>query len=171
MSDLLTQRDALFSDCRTWRYRLSLTWDPSRWPMFVLMLNPSTADEVANDPTVERCERRARRLDYGGLVVLNLFAYRATDPDDMKRAPDPVGPENDRIIRETLKPFPDLPGREVLAGWGAHGGHLGRDRAVAALLAELGSRVMCLGTTAAGQPRHPLYLKNDAELRPWSPPS
>ncbi|MCF6276041.1 MAG: DUF1643 domain-containing protein, partial [Robiginitomaculum sp.] len=87
MTDLFKQdetRTAVFSDCRTWRYRLAQIWDESKEPLYWLMLNPSTADEVKNDPTVERCERRARMWGYGGSVVLNIFSYRATDPKDMR---------------------------------------------------------------------------------------
>jgi hypothetical protein len=175
MTDLLGEisppaREALFSDCRTWRYRLAIRWRPGLESLACVMLNPSTADEIANDPTVERCERRARRLGFGGLIVLNLFAFRATDPADMKAAADPIGPENDAVIRDTLDCRPlRLPPPTVLVGWGAHGHFMGRAGHVFEMLREMGVEPVCLGTTADGQPRHPLYIRNDAALVPWSP--
>lgn len=119
-----------------------------------LMLNPSTADESKNDPTVERCERWARSWGYGGLLVCNLFAFRATDPIDMKAARDPVGPDNDAAILECA----DRAGK-VICGWGNHGGHLGRSSAVRKALAW--KELHCLRITQAGEPQHPLYLPND----------
>jgi hypothetical protein len=86
------------------------------------MLNPSTADHLKLDPTLTRCALRAAAAGAGGMIVWNLFAWRATDPRDMKSAADPVGPANDTIIRQLAK----LASMNI-AGWGAHGGHLGRD--------------------------------------------
>lgn len=175
MSELLTETGAEFSHCRTWRYRLWRTWNPGGFPLVMLMLNPSTADEDKNDPTVERCERRARARDFGGLIVLNIFAFRATDPRVMKAAPDPVGPDNDAHIRQaftlsTLARAGGLTGPTICAGWGVHGAHLGRDRQVQALATEAGVQLHCLGVTKDGQPGHPLYIGYDAPFLPWSAP-
>ena len=89
---------AEFSDCEKFRYMLTRVWDSDGPRALFIMLNPSTADEIRNDPTVERCERRARALGFGAFRVCNIFAFRATDPKDMRAADDPVGPENDMAI-------------------------------------------------------------------------
>ena len=87
---------AVYSDCERYRYTLTRTWDEGAGRVLFIMLNPSTATEVQNDPTVERCERRARTLGYGAFRVCNIFAYRATDPRDMRAQADPNGPGNDK---------------------------------------------------------------------------
>lgn len=78
--DLFTETGATFSECRRYRYRLWRYWDRSKPPLCFLMLNPSTADDLSNDPTVERCQRRALAMGFGGLEVVNIFAFRSTDP-------------------------------------------------------------------------------------------
>ncbi len=148
-------RTAVFSPCRTWRYRLAQIWDETKAPLYWLMLNPSTADEYQNDPTVERCERRARMWGYGGSVVYNIFAYRATDPKDMRAAPDPIGPENDKWIRELASLSHDV---MVIGGWGEHGAHLQRGQAVREMFRQAGGRLHALKTNASGHPAHPLYI-------------
>ncbi|HHL42618.1 MAG TPA: DUF1643 domain-containing protein [Hellea balneolensis] len=156
MVDLLGEkRDAIFSPCRTWRYRLAQIWDESKAPLFWLMLNPSTADELKNDPTVERCERRARMWGYGGSVVYNIFAYRATDPTDMRASPDPVGPDNDKWIAELARQSRDV---DVVAGWGEHGAHLERGRNVLEIFKAEQGRLNALKINASGHPAHPLYI-------------
>jgi hypothetical protein len=120
---------AVYSDCERYRYSLTRVWDDAGRRALFIMLNPSTATEVQNDPTVERCERRARALGFGAFRVLNIFAWRATDPRDMRAAVDPVGPGNDAAILESL-PWAD----SVICAWGTHGAHLGRGPQVEALL-------------------------------------
>lgn len=121
-----------------------------------VMLNPSTADDRLDDPTVRRCIGYAREWGYGDLAVCNLFAYRATDPKQLYTCPDPVGPDNDRhIIEQAAR------AQLVVAAWGAHGGHLDRDVAVLDLIDK---PVHCLAVTKAGKPGHPLYLGR--HLRP-----
>jgi hypothetical protein len=171
-------RDCVFSDCRTWRYSLKIIWEPSSYVLPVIMLNPSTADEVKNDPTVELVQRRATRHRYGGIEVLNLFAYRATFPKDMKASADPIGPENDRIIMARLEairthsrladiPIEKLP---VMVGWGNDGDFMGRSDTVVAMLKETGVRAVCLQYTKSGQPVHPLRQPNVAPFLPWPRP-
>ena len=94
---------ARFSVDRRYRYALWRVWDRSRGACNFLLLNPSIADEVTNDPTSVRCERRARRWGFGGLIVTNLFAPCATDPAGLRRVADPIGPENDAAILETAQ--------------------------------------------------------------------
>ena len=90
--------EALYSSCERYRYMLTRTWDTLGRKALFIMLNPSTATELQNDPTVERCERRARTLGFGAFRVTNIFAWRDTDPRKMRAAVDPIGPENDRTI-------------------------------------------------------------------------
>jgi hypothetical protein len=151
---------AEFSPCRTWRYLLGRQWDESLPTIVFVGLNPSTADETQDDPTIRRCIAFAKSWGYGTLLMVNLFAFRATDPREMMAASDPVGPDNDRYLRNCN----DM-GTLVVAAWGATGGFKNRDREVVQLLERLG----CLGTTKAGYPRHPLYLRADLKPRPYNP--
>ncbi|WP_339108813.1 DUF1643 domain-containing protein [Thioclava sp. GXIMD4216] len=148
---------AVYSDDEQYRYLLTRVWDPEGPRALFVMLNPSTATEVQNDPTVERCERRARVLGFGAFRVTNIFAYRATDPKVMRAQPDPVGPENDRAILESLD-WVSGPQDRVICAWGAHGAHLGRGAAVEALLRGADRALYHLGLTQAGAPKHPLYI-------------
>src|SRR5690606_32613773 len=111
------------------------------------------ADEAANDPTVERCERRAVAGGYGGVIVLNLFALRSTDPAALSKVDDPIGPENDDTIRREGSQRGSL-----ICAWGKHGRLLQRDHQVLAILREMGVRPHCLGTNGDGTPKHPLYV-------------
>jgi len=143
---------AVFSPCRTFRYRLGRVWGDGP-TLTVIGLNPSTADETSNDPTVRRCIAFAMREGCGSLRMLNIFAFRATDPAVMKRAVDPIGPENDMWIMQAI----DGP---VVAAWGVHGAFLGRGASVARAIPGL----LCFGQTKDGHPKHPLYLRADSPL-------
>ena len=109
---------AIYSDCEKYRYALTRTWDAEGGKVLFVMLNPSTATEVQNDPTVERCERRAHALGFGAFRVCNIFAYRATDPRDMRTQDDPNGPDNDAAILEAAD-WADA----IVCAWGTHGEH------------------------------------------------
>lgn len=152
---------AAYSDCERYRYMLERVWADGPRLLYV-MLNPSKATEVRNDPTVERCERRARALGFGGMRVANLFAWRATDPADLRRAEEPVGADNDAAIREAAG-WAD----EVLCGWGAHGTHLARGDVVERMLRGTGRRLTHLGVTRQGLPRHPLYVGYAKRPEAW----
>lgn len=152
MSDLLTDTGATFSPCRSYRYRLWRFWDQRPYLAFV-MLNPSTADETANDPTIERCQRRAVAGGYGGLAVVNIFALRSTDPKALYRHADPVGPWNDAAILDVARQAGLL-----ICAWGAHGKLHGRGARVLAMLRESGVEPHALRIGKGGQPGHPLYL-------------
>ena len=154
---------ALYSDCEKYRYALTRVWDASARRVVFLMLNPSKATEVQNDPTVERCERRARALGYGGMRVINIFAFRATDPRDLKAAKDPGGPENDAVIRDGVDWADD-----VIAAWGAHGAFRNRGAEVAAVLQDAGCAALHLGLSKAGHPRHPLYVAYAQKPELWT---
>lgn len=122
-------------------------------------LNPSTADETENDPTIRRCIDYAQRWGYGGIYVTNLFAYRATDPTVMKAASDPIGPLNDQWI-EKLVPYAEL----LVAIWGNHGRLHNRSDQIRNLL--LGMK--CLRMNKGGEPAHPLYQPKSAIPVPLS---
>ena len=155
------QSVAVYSECERYRYLLTRVWSPGARALFV-MLNPSTATEVQNDPTVERCERRARALGFGAFRVVNIFAWRATDPREMRAAADPVGPDNDAAITESVG-WADA----IVCAWGTHGAHLGRGPAVERLLRATGRDLLVLGLTQAGHPQHPLYIGYARQPRPW----
>jgi hypothetical protein len=159
-------KSAILSDCGNYRYRLSRIWDTSERPVCFLMLNPSTADDIENDATIRKCMGFAERWSAGGIVVVNLFAWRATEPDDMKGyGPSAVGPENDRHIRAAI-----IECKPLVCAWGVHGAHLGRDVQVKELIRRSGLPWgMCLGTTKDGHPRHPLFVPYAAELVKFDP--
>jgi len=152
---------AEFSPCRTWRYVLRRIWNPHKFKLGFILLNPSTADEENDDPTIRRCIGYARDLGYGGIVLGNIFAFRATDPKDMMAADDPIGPDNDDALRRICAET----GNEVICGWGSHGSYRQRGADVRLRLADEGMRLRALKLTASGEPGHPLYLK--ADLQPF----
>lgn len=157
-------RSAGFSECGAYRYWLTRQWNPELETLVWIMLNPSTADATQDDPTIRRCMGFARRWGYGGTTVLNLYAYRSTDPKALRSVADPVGPENDETIRGILS------GQWLaVAAWGANA-ERARAHTVAVIASRMRCALMCLGTTAAGAPRHPLYVRADAELLRWDPP-
>ena len=153
---------ALYSDCERYRYVLTRTWDEAGTRALFVMLNPSTATEVQNDPTVERCERRARTLGFGAFRVCNIFAWRDTDPRKMRAAPEPVGPENDASITEGCA-WADT----ILCAWGSHGEHLDRGPEVERLMRATRKPLFHLGLTKAGHPKHPLYIAYATVPEPW----
>jgi hypothetical protein len=152
---------AAFSPCRTWRYTLTREWESSlgdseaRSCLFVC-LNPSTATETKDDPTIRRCIGFAKTLGYSRLTVCNIFALRSTDPKALYAHADPVGPENlEHIESEAVR-------HELLiAAWGNHGELCGQGVTVMNLLRVLAGAVHVLGLNATGQPKHPLYLRGD----------
>ncbi|WP_108260829.1 DUF1643 domain-containing protein [Mangrovicoccus ximenensis] len=156
---------AVYSPCERYRYTLTRVWDPAGQKVTFVMLNPSTATEVQNDPTVERCERRARTLGYGAFRVTNIFAWRDTDPKAMRAAAEPVGPENDAAIAEACR-WAD----RVVCAWGTHGAFLDRGPAVEKLIRATGITPYHLGLSKAGHPKHPLYLPYAQQPEPWLAP-
>lgn len=157
---------AALSPCGTYRYLLTRGLpSPLRWmrPVTFVMLNPSTADADRDDPTIRRCLAFARAWQCTELRVVNLFAYRATDPKELLQAADPVGPENDEHIRRAARGA-----AFVVAAWGAHKVAEERAQHVLGLIDGLkGIGLQCLGTTKSGAPRHPLYVPADQERERW----
>jgi hypothetical protein len=164
MSLLSRDRGAVLSADGLYRYRLWRIVGSEFKRVVVVMLNPSTADAEVDDPTIRRCVAFARREGCGRLDVVNLYGFRATDPKALRGVEDPIGPANDEHILAASDAA-----HLVVVAWGADAGPVvGRDDAVVHLLRDRGA-VHCLGTTAKGAPRHPLYLRADAPLAPWSP--
>lgn len=164
--ELGTAPDAVFSPDRIHRYRLGRSWDPFGQVLNVVMLNPSTADAVKNDPTITRCDAFARRWGFGSLVVTNLFAYRATDPADLRplSVDVAIGPENDQHLVEAA-----AGAARIVVAWGEGGELHGRAAAVLQLLAERlpAIELHCFKRNVSGQPAHPLYQPNSAVLIPF----
>lgn len=160
--DLGLDSDAVFSEDRRFRYALVRRWNIGRSLVAFIGLNPSTADEVVNDPTVRRCIGFAESWGYGGLVMLNAFAFRATDPRDLKADAAPVGPGNDEaIVRYSAR------ASLVVAAWGVHGAFLNRDSRIRRLFEEVGIPLHVLGLTKGGFPKHPLYLPKNLTPQLW----
>lgn len=164
-------KGALISEDGLYRYRLWRRWG---WgPRMVwVMLNPSTADASVDDPTIRRCMGFARREGFDAIDVINLFAYRATKPSELREAAeagvDPEGPLNAQEWGNTLHGPPKM----VVAAWGAHARKMGFGWWNPTFLEFVKQQdrpggFMCLGTTSDGSPRHPLYVKGDQEFVPW----
>lgn len=147
---------AIFSPCRRYRYELFRQWDPNPPKVAFIGLNPSTADETNDDPTIRRCIGFARRWGYGGLYMLNIFAFRATNPRDMKQQRDPIGPDNDQHL---IGIAPRV--EKIICAWGAHGSYKDRGKQVVDMLRGQGAPLYYLGETMEAHPLHPLYLSND----------
>lgn len=147
-----------------YRYWLRRTWQADTEHLPIIMLNPSTADADADDPTIRRCVAFAKRQGYGGLFVANLYALRSTDPAQLWLHPDPVGPRNDEELA-MLFDGARLWDRTVLCAWGANARpeRVARVRELAA-----GVELLALGTTKAGAPRHPLYVRGDTPMEAWA---
>ena len=156
---------AVYSDCERYRYTLTRTWDEGAGRVLFIMLNPSTATEVQNDPTVERCERRARALGFGAFQVTNIFAWRDTDPFQMRKAKDPIGPGNDAAILAGVA-WAD----QVIAAWGTHGAHMNRGPQMTTLLQGTGKPLYTLGLSKHGHPKHPLYISYSQQPILWTAP-
>jgi hypothetical protein len=163
--DLLEVREAVFSDDRAYRYSLSRIWDQAVPALVVIGLNPSSADARLDDATVRRVRGFAHREQRGGLIMVNCFGLRSTNPKALYKAEDPVGPDNDAHLRSAM-----TAGAPVVAAWGPSGTLHGRAGAVLAIARELEVPISCLGRTRNGHPRHPLYLPADTALEPYEEP-
>lgn len=129
------------------------------------MLNPSIADASIDDPTIRRCMSFARRENYGGIIVANLFAFRATSPQGMMSAEDPFGPQGSEYIKRQMMAA-KVYNTPILAAWGTLGNYLDRADAVKLSAKGWGVSLVCLGMTADGHPRHPLYVRGDQPIIP-----
>ena len=152
---------AVISECGQYRYMLKRVW--GKGPMLPFcMLNPSTADAEQDDPTIRRCIGFAKREGYGGIIVVNLFAFRATSPKVMQSAAFPFGPDNHWHLSEVAKAAKlyDVP---IICAWGSNA----RGDTVMQIFREAGTRTVCFGKTKDGSPRHPLYVRADQPLEAY----
>lgn len=149
---------AIFDSGEVYRYALWRTWDTNKPSMMFLLLNPSTATAEIMDPTMTRCMGFAMRWGYGKMVVANIFALRSTDPKMLYLHSDPIGPDNNKHIVEMVQKA-----NRVVVGWGNHGTFKSRGKAVLKLISPH-TDIYCFGLTEKKQPRHPLYLPNNADL-------
>ena len=155
---------AEFSHCKKYRYKLWRIWDNTKPLLAFCMLNPSTADAVDNDPTVERCQRRAEQMGYGGVIVVNLFAFRSTDPKGLKKkSVEPVGYLNNMAIVDVAQVADTM-----ICGWGKHGSLNGRDQEVLSMLKFWvpKRKIRALKLNKDGSPSHPLYIGYDVKPVP-----
>lgn len=160
-------RGAIISECGKFRYHLHRQWDEAGKVLLFVMLNPSTADGEADDATIRRCVRFGEHGGFGGIEVVNLFAFRATEPKDMRLAGYPVGPQNDQWTKDAAEHALETGGAVCLA-WGAGVAELERPQIVIPLLRRAGVEPMCLGVTRSGYPRHPLYVAGSTPLQPFT---
>lgn len=162
-----SQSGAIISPCQRYRYRLWRVWNPDLPPLCFVMLNPSTADASQDDPTIRKCVGFAKRLGFGAIEVANLFAWRATYPEELLRADDPVGPTNDAAIRNAAETVVAR-GGQVVCAWGANGQkHPARVQHVRELLLFSGIPAYVLRLSKTGAPWHPLMLPYSCELKEW----
>jgi hypothetical protein len=158
------ETSAVISDCQKYRYCLRRSWPEETavsGKVLFVMLNPSTADASVDDPTIRRCIGFAQSWGFAELMVANLYAFRATQPSDLWLSEDPVGPDNDswldRLTSEADK---------IVCAWGSNA----RDDRVDDFRRRMqtaNTPLTCLGTTKAGAPRHPLYIRKTQPLEPW----
>lgn len=158
------RKSAVISDDDLYRYELTRHWSDVGRTMLWVMLNPSTADADQDDPTIRRCIGFAKSWGYGSLIVANLFAYRATNPEALTGVADPIGPENDRRLLALARTC------FVVAAWGASVPQYWRHRptGIAQQLRDAGVALHHIGLTKEGHPRHPLYVRGDAVPTLWA---
>jgi hypothetical protein len=160
---------AVISPCGDYRYWLERSIDGPCPFIAWVMVNPSTADATEDDATIRKVRGFSTRLGFDRFVVVNKFAYRATDVRQLKRVRDPVGLDNDFHIEAAL-----AAATKAVVAWGplakVPAAHRGRWRRVAAIADRLSRDLMCLGTAQDGHPRHPLMLAYDTPLQLWKRP-
>ena len=153
---------AMLSKDRIYRYALWRIWNKARSPINFIGLNPSTADEKIDDPTIRRCIGFAKRWEYGGLIMTNLFAYRSTNPAKMKeQGNNAIGNKNNEWIRAVA----EQSGLSI-AAWGSHGTFLNRQAHVLNFLKDL--PIFCFKVTANGCPCHPLYMPYNHTIKTFN---
>lgn len=167
--DAPLESGAVISPCGLYRYSLWRRWAAGPHGLWI-MLNPSTADATTDDPTIRRCVAFAKLWDCGGIVVVNLYAWRATSPTDLWRTErvdgrDIVGPQNDAAIVAALR---DPSAGVRVVAWGAHA-RPGRAANALDTIRMSDAEIVCLGRTNSGAPRHPLMLRIDTPREPFTP--
>ncbi|HHN8403925.1 TPA: DUF1643 domain-containing protein [Morganella morganii] len=157
-------KDAYISNDGKYRYDLWRLWDESKPKIMFIGLNPSTADQEIDDSTITRCIDFSVKWGFGGLIMCNLFAFRATKPKEMLNASEPVGIETDMVLLERAKEV-DV----IVAAWGNDGGFMGRSGSMLSLLSDnlLSDKLYYLKLNKTGEPRHPLYIHGETKLTKW----
>ena len=146
------EKGAVISTDQKYRYSLHRIWD-TNLPMIAFVgLNPSTADDKIDDPTIKRCIEFTKSWNYGGFYMLNLFGYRATNPKELTKTKDPIGTENETHILEILSNV-----EKVICAWGNQGRLLNQNTKILSLI----DNPYCLKVNKSGEPSHPLYLSKD----------
>jgi hypothetical protein len=158
------ERDAVLSDCGKYRYLLRRVWAREKPRALFVMLNPSTADASTDDPTIRSCVRLIAALGYGSIDVVNVFAYRATKPDELLLVDDPIGPRNMSIIESAIS-WCD----PVILAWGAWEPAREQGQHVYRSVVSQRPLAYCFGETKNGAPRHPLYIKSRTPIRAYRP--
>lgn len=153
-------RDALISECGKYRYSLRRLWDDRKPGLLFVMLNPSTADAEVDDATIRSCIRLSKDMRFGWFEVVNLYAFRATDPKNLLNTIEPIGPGNEDAIKEA-----SFRCQSVVCAWGAHPFARHRERAVLEMLRFRHAPIYCFGKTKSGAPKHPLYIKSGTPLQ------
>lgn len=152
------KKDACLSPCRLYRYALWRTWDESKKKVMFIGLNPSTADETVDDRTVGRCISYATQWGYGGIIMTNLFAFRASKPTEMMRAENPIGEMNDYYLKRLA-----VDAALIVGMWGNSGTFLNRSEEVVAMFLNL----HCIRVTSGGQPHHTRGLPDGLKAVPY----
>jgi len=155
--DKMYNKGAVLSKNRLYRYVLWREWDVKKESCVFIALNPSTADENEDDPTLRRCVKFAKDWGFGKCIIVNLFAYRATNPNELKNQDKPIGYKNNHHIKTQA-----ANAGMVVTAWGNHGSFLKRDEKVKKLLRSI--PLKCFKLTAKGQPAHPLYQPKEISL-------
>ena len=153
--------NAKLSRCNQYRYMLTRRWDDALQSLGIICLNPSTADAKTDDNTVRKCVALTAHWGYGGFVLVNLFAWRATDKTEIRNVVDPVGPNNDAEIQSAIATVDD-----ILLAWGNDGAYLDRSSRVRSMLARRRKNYLCIRQNASGEPIHPLYQSSTADCQP-----
>jgi len=158
------KRNALFDQTKKYRYLLTRKWADGNEKITWIMLNPSTADAFKDDPTIRRCIGFSQKWGASNLDIVNLFAYRSTDPRKLYKIDDPIGAKNDEIILNSTKNA-----KKIIIAWGNHGILYDRDKYVLSnLLKEYSNKIYILKRLKSGQPGHPLYIPYNTKLMLWS---
>lgn len=157
------ENDAVISDCGKYRYLLRRTWDHAKPRALLIMLNPSTADAKQDDATIRSCVRLLTGLGYGSMEVVNVFAYRATDPDELEKQPNSIGPRNAQTMTSAIQRC-DV----VVLAWGAHEMARPHTDRLVSLVRSYRPAAYCFGRTKAGMPKHPLYIKSGTPLENYT---
>ena len=152
------KKTAILSEDRKYRYILQRTWDASKPAVMFIGLNPSTADETEDDPTIRRCVNFSKNWGYGTMYMVNLFAFRSTKPQKLYNVADPIGKANDSYIEEYSKKV-----EKIIACWGSHGSYMNRSKVIRELIPSL----ECFKINKNGEPRHPLYLSRNQKTKPY----